>query len=81
MPESTTTTPSADVLAVDAAGAARLLGISESHLFAMRRAGKFGPVPVRMGRCCRFSIAELRSWVAAGCPSRSRWQAMNGGGK
>jgi len=81
MPESPTTTSPLNPLAVDVGGAARLLAISESRLFAMRRAGKFGPVPVPMGRCCRYRVAELVAWVNAGCPARARWQAMNGGGK
>jgi len=78
MPESSTITSPPDVLAVDVAGAAKLLGISQSHVFAMRRAGKFGPVPVRMGRCCRYRVAELTAWVNAGCPARARWQAIGG---
>lgn len=65
-----------DALTVDNAGAAKLLGISESHLYALKRTGRLGPAPIHLGRCCRFLLSELRAWCEAGCPSRSRWQAM-----
>ena len=68
-------------ITVDNAGVAKLLGISESHLYALKRTARFGPAPVRLGRCCRYRAAELADWVAAGCPSRSRWEAMKGGAK
>lgn len=71
----------ADALTVDAAGAARLLGISASHLFALRRTGRLGPAPIRLGRAVRYRTADLAAWVAAGCPSRDRWQAMTGGAR
>jgi predicted DNA-binding transcriptional regulator AlpA len=72
-----------DALTVCNAGAAKLLGISESHLYGLKRTGRFGPAPIRLGRCCRYRVRELEAWVDAGCPSRSRWQAMrqNGGGR
>jgi predicted DNA-binding transcriptional regulator AlpA len=71
-------TGTVDTLTVDNAGAAKLLGISESHLYALKRTGRLGPAPIRLGRCCRFLVSELRAWCEAGCPSRSRWQAMRG---
>ncbi len=73
--------PTDAALTVDNAGAAKLLGISESHLYALKRNGKFGPAPIRLGRCCRYRSAELVEWVNAGCPARSRWQVMKGGGR
>ncbi|MGH7176746.1 MAG: helix-turn-helix transcriptional regulator [Tepidisphaeraceae bacterium] len=69
-------TGTVDALTVDNAGAAKLLGISESHLYALKRTGRLGPTPVRLGRCCRFLVRELSDWCEAGCPSRSRWQVM-----
>jgi len=79
MPESLPSTPSADVLAVDIADAARLLGISESHLFAMRRAGRWGPRPIKIGRSCRFLVSELTAWAEAGCPCAAAWRRAKGG--
>ena len=52
-------------LAVNVAGAARLLGISESHLYALCKTGRFGPAPVKLGRSCRYRVDELRAWLAA----------------
>jgi predicted DNA-binding transcriptional regulator AlpA len=69
-----------DPLAVDNAGAAKMLGISESHLYALKRTARLGPTPIRLGRCCRYRVSELVEWVNAGCPARARWQAMRGGG-
>ena len=63
-------------LTVDSDGAARLVGISPSHLYALKRTGRFGPAPVRLGRCCRYRVAELIEWVNAGCPPRAKWLAM-----
>jgi predicted DNA-binding transcriptional regulator AlpA len=71
----------ANSLTVDNAGAAKLLGISESHLYALKRTARLGPVPIRLGRCCRYRIAELAEWVDAGCPARARWQTMRGGAR
>jgi predicted DNA-binding transcriptional regulator AlpA len=70
-----------DPLTVDNAGAAKLLGISESHLYALKRTARLGPTPIRLGRCCRYRVSELVEWVNAGCPARARWQAMRGGGR
>lgn len=71
-------TGTVDALTVDNAGAAKLLGISESHLYALKRTGRLGPAPIRLGRCCRYLVSELRAWCEAGCPSRSRWHVMRG---
>jgi len=65
-----------DPLTVDSDGAARMLGISSSHFYAMKRAGQLGPAPIRLGRCCRYRVDELHAWVAAGCPGATRWATM-----
>jgi predicted DNA-binding transcriptional regulator AlpA len=33
------------------------------------------PRPVRIGRSTLWKVAELRAWVAAGCPRRREWEA------
>jgi excisionase family DNA binding protein len=65
-----------DVLGLDHAGAARLLGISDSHFFALLKSGRIGPTPKRLGRAVRWDRRELESWFAAGCPNRERWTAQ-----
>jgi hypothetical protein len=34
------------------------------------------PRGVRVGGAVKWRIAEIEAWVAAGCPSRARWEAM-----
>lgn len=62
--------------ALTAAQTARLLGISESHLYDLLKEGRFGPEPKRLGRARRFDRDEVLAWFRAGCPNRARWQAM-----
>ncbi len=56
-------------LCVDAAGVARLLAVSERHVWALHSAGRL-PSPVRLGRARRWIVSELREWLASGAPSR-----------
>jgi predicted DNA-binding transcriptional regulator AlpA len=32
------------------------------------------PQPVRIGRSTLWRFAELKAWVAAGCPRRAEWE-------
>ncbi len=66
---------SAASLALAARDVARLLGISERHLWSLNASGNC-PRPIRMGRSVRWRRDELKAWVAAGCPSRENWEAM-----
>lgn len=68
--------PPLEALAVDGDATARMLGISKSQLHNLRRSGRFGPEPIRLGRCCRFRVAELVAWVNHGCPPRAQWRAL-----
>lgn len=71
----------ADPIGIDAQAVATLLGISESHFFALLRTGRFGPQVRRLGRAKRYDRDEVVAWFKAGCPARARWQAMRGGGR
>jgi predicted DNA-binding transcriptional regulator AlpA len=53
----------AGVLAVDEAAAARLLSLSPRTLWGLRHDGR-GPAHVRIGSSVRYSVAELRRWLA-----------------
>jgi predicted DNA-binding transcriptional regulator AlpA len=68
-------------LAVDAAGVAKLLGVSMAHLFALKSSGRFGPQPIRFGRSIRYRVDELKAWLAAGAPSLERWRILKGGAR
>jgi prophage regulatory protein len=50
---------------------AERLGISMRTLWRLRAAGKL-PAPVRLGGSVRWRVNEIDSWVAAGCPIKSR---------
>lgn len=62
-------------LTVTAREAARLLGISERHLWTMLHDGRLGPQPMRFGRAVRWNRAEIEAWLSAGAPSRDDWQS------
>jgi excisionase family DNA binding protein len=62
-------------LALPAVEVAKLLGISKRHLAALNASGRL-PRAVRLGRSVRWRADELRDWLAAGAPSRERWEAM-----
>ncbi len=75
----TANSPEPDRLALPAGEVAKLLAISERHLWALNSSGRL-PRPVRLGRAVRWSAEELRDWIAAGAPERTRWEAMRRGG-
>lgn len=60
---------------VDANDAAAMLGVSRAHFYRMRAAGQV-PLPVRLGKAVRWRVEELQEWVDAGCPGRSKWEAI-----
>jgi predicted DNA-binding transcriptional regulator AlpA len=66
--------PALQPLAVDADGAAALLSMSRSAFYAAWSAGLL-PLGAKIGRQRRWSLEELRAWLAAGMPPRSEWQA------
>jgi len=66
-----------EVLAVDAKAAARMIGVSRALWYSMDSAAQI-PAGVHLGRRRVWPLTELREWLAAGCPSRDRWQAIRG---
>jgi predicted DNA-binding transcriptional regulator AlpA len=62
-------------LAVSAAAAAALVGISRGHWLRLCSAGRV-PEPVRLGRCVRWNVDELKRWIEAGCPGRDVWETL-----
>lgn len=62
-------------LLLDAQAAAAALAISIRTLRAWDSSGRL-PAPRRIGRMTRWDAAELRAWVAAGCPRREEWVAL-----
>lgn len=71
-----TTGPVVRPLLVDAKQAARLLGIGRTTLYELIHAEAI--TPVRIGRCVRFAVADLETFVAEGCVGRSDAQKTAG---
>src|SRR4051794_876287 len=64
---------------VDAETAAALLDISRAQFHRLNSAGQI-PEPVRLSdRCVKWSVDDLRAWVASGCPNTSTWNRMKAG--
>lgn len=73
------TTSDLHPLAVPAAEAAALLGVSRSQLYKLNSQGKL-PSPIRLGtRAPRWRVSDLEAWLAAGCPDRATWERTKGG--
>jgi len=62
-------------LLLGAAELGSLLGVSKSTIWAWHSAGKV-PQPVRIGGTTRWREDEIRQWVDAGCPPRTRWEQI-----
>lgn len=65
--------PAIEPLLVGRRDASRICGISPATWDRLESSGKVGPLPVRLGGRVLYRVAELRGWVAAGCPDRTQW--------
>jgi predicted DNA-binding transcriptional regulator AlpA len=61
-------------LCVDRAGLAAILGVSVRQVDRLDSGAKL-PAPLTFGRCKRWSVGEVKAWIASGAPPRSRWNA------
>ena len=50
---------------------ADLLSISERTLYRLKSTGQL-PKPISLGGSVRWRLAEVRSWIAEGCPKPSK---------
>ena len=64
-----------DRLALSARELAKLLDVSERHVWAMHADGRLGPQPFALGRAKRWYLEEIREWLAAQAPARAVWAA------
>ena len=68
-------------IAVAAAQAAALLGISRAQIWKLHSAGRI-PMPIYLGaKAPRWRVDELRAWLAAGAPDRASWEKLKGDDK
>ena len=65
-------------LAVDIRGVAELLNVSRAHVYGMIAAGRFPIRALRLGRSVRYSVDEVRAWLAAGAPPADKWHTKGG---
>jgi len=63
-------------MAVDFAGAARLIDMSRSHFYSVYEAGEIGPMAHKVGGKRLICVEELRQWCRHGMPSRGQWGPM-----
>jgi predicted DNA-binding transcriptional regulator AlpA len=53
---------------VNARTAAAIVGVSRRSWWRFVAEGR-APKPIRLGRCVRWRLAEIRNWIAGGCCS------------
>ena len=58
---------------ISAERVAKMMSISVRSLWRLLSAGRLVP-PVRLGRCVRWRLAEVREWIDAGCPQHDEWR-------
>lgn len=61
--------------AIDAGQLADMLGLSVRTVRRLDSSGKL-PRPLRIGGAVRWSLEEISSWMAAGCPDRQKWENL-----
>lgn len=57
---------------------AAFLGVSRATVCRMNASGKL-PRPIRFNRAVRWDCWTIEEWLAAGCPPRDKWEAMQQG--
>ena len=68
-------TEGVETLLVDSSALGKILGIGRSTVFKLSSAGRL-PRPLRIGRATRWSVADVRLWIAFGCPSREQFELL-----
>ena len=60
---------------IDVRNVAELLGCSIRHVYRLSDAGRM-PAPVKLGSLIRWPRIAIEDWIAAGCPSSRRLNAL-----
>ncbi len=66
------------MLLISLAQTAKLLSISRTTLDTWERSEQL-PAPVIINNRKRYKLAEIESWVSAGCPTRAKWEERKNG--
>ena len=56
---------------------AAALQVSTRTLRRLELIGRIGPEPLSIGRGLRYRVDEVRRWIAASCPDRDTWRAVD----
>lgn len=64
-----------DLDVIGSVEAALLCAVGKSLWAEMDSAGMI-PAPIKLGTRCIWPVAELRGWMAAGCPCREKWETL-----
>ena len=64
----------AEGLLIDINSVATMLGRSPRSIYRDESAGRM-PKPIKLGGSKKWRQAEIREWIAAGCPNRQKWEA------
>jgi predicted DNA-binding transcriptional regulator AlpA len=61
---------------IDATEFGELMDLSARSIRRKDQAGMI-PRPINVGGSIRWRYAEVRAWIAAGCPPRKKWEKMS----
>lgn len=70
----------AETLLIDDRTASAKAGVSRSTWHVLRAAGKLPPA-IKLGRACRWRLADVELWVEWGCPDAAEFAARQAGRK
>ena len=59
-------------LLINSNALSKLLNLSQGTIYNMEKEGRM-PVAIRVGKAVRWSLDEIKAWIAAGCPERANW--------
>jgi len=67
-------------LTVSAEQAAVLCGVSRTHWYTLKAAGRL-PKPIRLGNRTMWVREEIERWLGNRCPSQEQWEQIRGNRK
>ncbi|MEX2671909.1 MAG: hypothetical protein WD294_07355 [Phycisphaeraceae bacterium] len=68
--------PAVHPVLLGAESAASMLSLSRRYFLTADASGRIGPRSIKIGRRRLWSVDELRTWAAAGCPHRREWERI-----
>jgi predicted DNA-binding transcriptional regulator AlpA len=70
------TTPAIEPLVIDSRTLAALLQTSKSTVFRRLALGEIPKPVAQFGQQPRWSMSEIKAWIAAGMPDQRTWERM-----